>query len=309
MVVQAQVVYFKEDVPSRLDLFLSRYFTQHSRTYFQNLIKENRITLNDQTVKKRTLVAYGDKITIHFMAKALPYVAPQNIALDILYEDAHFLVINKPPNMVVHPAPGHRNNTVVNALLSYCQSLKNWKEKIRPGVVHRLDKDTSGVLIAAKTEIAHGKLTTLFAERKVHKSYLAVTTSVPKALICTSPIARHPTKRKEMTIDFEKGKEAVTECTVLKKTADVHLLLLKPQTGRTHQLRVHLKALNAPIIGDPLYGSAKINRAYGIQRQLLHAQKLEFIHPFTNRPFCITAPLPKDMYAFCCRYELENLIE
>ena len=200
--------------------------------------------------------------------------------------------------MVVHPAPGHSHGTFVNALLFHCKELeKQMADPLRPGIVHRLDKDTSGVLIAAKTSFAHRALVTLFSERKVQKTYKAVCIGTPKALTIEEPLKRHPTKRQEMAVNPE-GKPATTLLQVLKSKNDLSLVDVQLITGRTHQIRVHLKHIGCPILGDYVYGRPPVNVKWGVQRQLLHAEKLSLIHPRTGEPLSITAPLPADMQNF-----------
>ena len=280
----------------RLDKVLSSSFPNYSRTYFQYLIENGSVLVNGKPVKKRIHPKEGDTIEIFFLHFPKLSLKPQNIPLDILYEDDHLICINKPRDMVVHPAPGHSENTFVNALLHHCTLETQDPEDIRPGIVHRLDKDTSGVLIAAKTRIAHQKLIVLFSERKIKKEYLAITIGNPKVEKIEMPIGRHPKKRKEMTILSETGKEAITLFKTVQFNHRLALVKILLVTGRTHQIRVHLKYNKTPILGDPLYGNHKVNEELHVKKQLLHASRIHLPHPLKpDHLLDITAPIPKDM--------------
>lgn len=279
----------QEETDLRLDKILIAHFPERSRNYFQYLIDEGKVLINGLIPKKKDKLRRGDRVLVTFISSPDPHVTAENIPLDILYEDDYIIAINKPRGMVVHPGSGNPSHTVVNALLYHTRSLPESSSPLRPGIVHRLDKETSGVLIAAKTEIAHAKLVDLFKGRKMEKEYLAVCENTPKEGVVSLPIGRHPVKRKEMTIRDD-GKEALTEITVLKKTGKCSLVLAKPKTGRTHQIRVHLKALKAPVVGDKIYGNAQKSAP----QMLLHAHKLKFIHPFFHTPLHLEAPIPQE---------------
>ena len=272
----------------RLDKLLAQRYPDHSRTYFQYLIEQGFVLLNGERAKKRMIPEEGDEIEVCFQLTPEISLEPESIPLEIIYEDEHILAINKPAGMVVHPAPGHWSGTFVNALLGYCKELPT-QDPLRPGIVHRLDKDTSGVLIAAKTLEAHQKLIEKFALRTMEKTYLAVCVGSPKNGMISAAIGRHPVHRKEMTV-IPDGKEAVTHVQVVAIGNRLSLVLLKPKTGRTHQLRVHLKHLGTPILGDEVYGSP----VSGL-RHMLHAYKLSFTHPITLAPLHLCAPIPADM--------------
>ncbi len=277
---------------TRLDLYLAETIKDYSRSYFQFLIKKGLILVNGLTVKKRHTLTCNDQIQITY--EELPQIKAfaQNIPLDILYEDDHLICVNKPHNMVVHPAPGHSEGTFVHALLYHCNQLVS-NDPIRPGIVHRLDKDTSGVLLAAKTPVAHAKLVDMFKHRQMHKTYIAITHSRPTiAKTINAPIARHPKQRKLFDVSYDKGREAITHITHLHSTHTHSVLQVNPITGRTHQIRVHLKYLGAPILGDPLYGTKKDPLNH---RLLLHAYMLEFTHPISNKQLSFKAPLPDSM--------------
>ena len=281
----------------RLDKLLSEKFKSSSRTYFQYLIENGSVLVNNKKVKKRFIPKIGDEIEIFFQALPDISLKAENIPLDILYEDEYIIAINKKANMVVHPAVGNWSNTFVNALLYHCKDLIYEDSDIRPGIVHRLDKDTTGVLLAAKTIKAQQNLIEQFKNREIKKKYLAITINKPKNQILSAPIARHKIKRKEMAI-VETGKEAITKIEVLKSNDKISLIEATPKTGRTHQIRVHLKHLLCPILGDETYGSKSHNNNYKVFSQLLHAHSIEFLHPITNAPLKITAPMAQNIQKF-----------
>jgi 23S rRNA pseudouridine1911/1915/1917 synthase len=305
MQVQDFIIISQDQANKRLDLVLAAHFPNFSRSYFQFLIKEGAVLLNGAGIKKRSHASLGDELEVCFLLTPEIQLEPEAIPLDILYEDAHLLIINKPAGMVVHPAPGHRTGTFVNALLYHCKELKPEKEDLRPGIVHRLDKETSGILVAAKTKEAHQKMIELFSQREIEKKYLALCLGNPtKQMIC-APIGRHPVNRKEMAIVYENGKEAVTLVTPLSRKEEISFVSLDLLTGRTHQLRVHLRHIGCPILGDPTYGSASINKKLNLSRQLLHAHEIAFIHPILKTKLCISAPLPEDMNALINKFGLD----
>ena len=281
-----------DQVNIRLDKLLALQFPSHSRTYFQYLIENGYVLVNGVPIKKREKPAIGDEIEVCFALTPEISLEPENIPLDILFEDEHLLAINKPVDFVVHPAPGHPNGTFVNALLHHCQNPLP-QHPLRPGIVHRLDKDTTGVLIAAKTEQAHAALVALFASREIKKIYHAICFGTPTEGLIDAPIGRHPTRRKEMAI-CPKGKEAKTIVHLLAKEGPLSYIELDLLTGRTHQIRVHLKHINAPILGDPVYGAPQANAKYHTSRPLLHAKSVQFTHPITQQPITLEAPLPDD---------------
>lgn len=283
----------EENEGTRIDRLLSDHYPDYSRTYFQKLIEQGFVLVNGESVKKRTQPEEGDEIEVCFQYTPESPVEPENIPLEILYEDEYFLAANKPAGMVVHPAPGNRHHTFVNALLFYCSQIGTL-DPLRPGIVHRLDKETSGVLLAAKTSVAHQKLVEKFSAREMEKTYLSVCVGKPRNGILSAPLGRHPVHRKEMTV-LPDGKEAITDIQVLAFNDKLSLVLAKPKTGRTHQIRVHLKHAGAPVLGDAVYGSTKTNNTLDVQRQLLHAYRLTFTHPITHVPITITAPIPKDL--------------
>lgn len=277
----------------RLDQLLSTRFPAHSRTYFQYLIDQGAVRVNGKQLKKREKPGGGDRIEISFILPPEISLAAEEIPLDILYEDEELLAINKPAGMVVHPAAGHPNQTFVNALLFYCKQLGQIKgNDLRPGIVHRLDKETSGVLLAAKTAEMHALLIALFSDRKIEKHYLAVCVGHPGSATIDASIGRHPIHRKEMSV-VEGGKKALSHYQTLATHEALSLVTIQPVTGRTHQIRVHMKHLNTPILGDLLYGAPSANKKYEVEGQLLHAHRLSFTHPRTQERIYLTAPLPK----------------
>jgi 23S rRNA pseudouridine1911/1915/1917 synthase len=293
----------KEEEGIRLDKLLSIRFANKSRTYFQYLIENNSVLLNGSKVKKRITPKEGDEIEIFFLATPEISLTPENIPLDILYEDDYILAINKPKNMVVHPAPGNWTSTFVNALVFHCKNLVKEKGDVRPGIVHRLDKNTSGVLLAAKTIEAQSKLISDFSQRKIKKKYLAVCVGNPPNTTICEPIGRNPYRRQEMTV-IKTGKESITKIKVVDTNGKTSLVLIDLLTGRTHQIRVHLKHINHPILGDDTYGNQKLNNFHNITSQLLHAHQIYFNHPITNQPISITAPIPDDIKIWCEKFNI-----
>ncbi len=285
----------EKEAGQRLDCYLSNRFPSHSRSYFQNLIHRGLVLLNGKQVKKRIEVGENDAIEVEFALTPEIAITPEPIPLDLLYEDDSILVVNKPPGMVVHPAVGHWTGTFVNALLYHC---KLEGEGLRPGIVHRLDKDTSGVMVAAKNSAVQQKLVTLFTSRAVEKEYVAITIGNPGNRIIEGNIGRHPMKRQQMALLEEGGKAAKTVVTSSSHNAQLAVVYLFPETGRTHQLRVHLQSVGSPILGDSLYGNMQCNQKFGAERQLLHAHRLTLSHPVTDDRMSFTAPIPQDIQSF-----------
>jgi len=289
------IIVTSHEAGERLDkLLANRFENHHSRTYFQYLIEEHLVLLNGQPVKKRIKPVEGDEIEVNFALTPQTEINPEPIPLDILYEDEDLLVVNKPAGLVVHPAPGNWTKTFVNGLLHHCQDLADDPTNVRPGIVHRLDKDTSGVLIAAKKSAAQQNLIEQFANRQVTKHYLAFCVGNPGKGEIEAPIARHPVHRKKMAV-VETGKPALSHYETLTYDEKMSLVKITPHTGRTHQIRVHMKHIGHPIIGDPVYGNLSFNQKLKIERQLLHASELSLVHPTTGEPLTFKAPMPQDM--------------
>jgi 23S rRNA pseudouridine1911/1915/1917 synthase len=283
----------------RLDKFLSQTFPEQSRTYFQFLIEEDAVWLNKLLAKKRTLLKIGDEVVVRFLPSQELKLEAENIPLDILYEDEELLVINKPAGLVVHPGAGNWSNTLVNGLLYHCKNLQQAVAdpfSLRPGIIHRLDKDTTGLIVAAKTERAQKNLATQFSERTVKKYYLAICVGNPGSGKVEAPIARHPILRQQMAV-VEGGKYALTTYETIGSREGFSLVRVGLETGRTHQIRVHMRHIGTPILGDPLYGFAHVNKKQGLTRQLLHAWQLVLAHPITGASMALQAPLPADMEA------------
>jgi 23S rRNA pseudouridine1911/1915/1917 synthase len=290
-----------EDEGLRIDRFLARTPELPSRTFVQKLLKNGRITVNGQIVKASYLLQAGDLVAVDFEAPAPPTVEAENIPLDILYEDQDLVVVNKPRGMVVHPAPGNQQGTLVNALLNYCTDLSGIGGVIRPGIVHRLDKDTSGVLVVAKNDQAHLALARQLKQRTMVRLYLALAHGrlpAPEGTI-SAPIARHPVHRKKMAVRAD-GRPATTHYRVIEELGPYTLLQVELTTGRTHQIRVHLQHIGHPVAGDQVYG--RKTEPFSITGQALHAAVLRFLHPRTGQSLEFTAPLPADfqeVLAFC----------
>lgn len=289
----------EDEADERLDKILARRFERlYSRTYFQYLIDQQLVLVNGIPVKKRAKLQIDDEIEVQFVATPEIQLEAEPIDLSILYEDEELLIINKPAGMVVHPAPGHWKGTVVNALLYYCQQLPLIDASLRPGIVHRLDKETSGILITAKTLDMQQKMTQLFANRDIYKEYVAICVGKPIEGDMQAPIGRHPIHRKKMAI-VPNGKHAISHFKVLGWNDKLSVVKVVISTGRTHQIRVHLQGQEVAILGDSLYGNISSNNFYRIKRQLLHASCIRFKHPHTGEILEIKAPLPEDMQSFC----------
>lgn len=289
------IVIGNTEAGQRLDKILAQRFGEvYSRTYFQKLIDEERVLLNGELVKKRTKPLAGDEIEIEFLLTPELDLSPEPIPLDILYEDGDLIAVNKPAGMVVHPAVGNWSGTFVNALLYHCR-LDYEQGNQRPGIVHRLDKDTTGLLLAAKNPLAQQRLIAQFASRQVHKEYLAICIGNPEQKLIIAPIGRHPQNRKLMAVLEVGGKKAISRCQTLAFDGTLSLVKIILETGRTHQIRVHMKYIGNPVLGDDVYGRPPLNKKYKAQRQLLHAHRLKFKHPITDKVLELEAPLPEDM--------------
>ena len=276
----------------RIDAYISEN-TEYSRTAVQRLIEENKITVNGKKEKASYKVQNGDKIEIEEEPAKEIELKAQDIPLEILYEDNDIIVVNKPKGMVVHPANGNPDGTLVNAIMSICKdSLSGIGGEIRPGIVHRLDKNTSGAIIIAKNDKAHINLNEQLKNHEIKKTYIALVRGIVKENNATinMPIGRSKKDRKKMDVD-KNGKEAITHFKVLKRYQDCTLLEINIETGRTHQIRVHLSHIGYPIIGDEVYSNGK--NKWNIEGQCLHAKSLDFKHPITEKEMHIEAELPK----------------
>jgi 23S rRNA pseudouridine1911/1915/1917 synthase len=291
---------------ARLDKFLCEKFPAVSRGTLQRLIEEGHIRVNGQTVKPTHSPHAGEEIQVHWPEAKPAEAQPEEIPLDILFEDKSLLVVNKPAGLVVHPAAGHAEHTLVNALLHHCQgSLSGIGGVARPGIVHRLDKETSGCLVVAKNDETHVALAAQFAAREVKKIYHAIVCGeVPRETgEIRAAIARHPTHRKRMAVrDASDGRAAHTSYRVLERLNATTLMEAQIHTGRTHQIRVHFQFIGHPLVGDETYGARPNARLkeltnYAAPRVMLHAKNLSFVHPRTQQPMNFEAPLPKDFKA------------
>ena len=302
------LVITEDEAGERLDKILALRFKEiRSRTYFHFLFEEQKIFVNGAPVKKRFQPEVGDEVVVHFIITPEIGLLPEPIPLEIIYEDDDLLVVNKSPGMVVHPAVGHWTGTFVNALLHHCQQVRDLTSSLhssslhsslRPGIVHRLDKDTSGLLIAAKSALAQQRLIAMFAERQIHKEYLAICVGNPGTTEIRAPIGRHPIQRKQMAVVEKGGREALSFCKTVAYSEELSLVNVTLATGRTHQIRVHMKHLGTPILGDSVYGTARVNAKYHVKRQMLHAQRLSFKHPMTGQSMELEAKIPEDMELF-----------
>lgn len=283
------------DLGIRIDSLISFNIDSISRSYAQKLITDEMVLVNGKTVKSNYKVKNGDNIEVTVPEPQKIEVAAEDIDLDILYEDSEIIVINKSQGMVVHPAAGNYTGTLVNALIAHCKdSLSEINGVIRPGIVHRIDKDTSGVLVVAKNNRAHLSLSKQIKDHTVTRRYNAIVHGNIKEQGGTinMPIGRHPVERKKMAVvDEEKGRRAVTHFSVLERFGDYTLIEAKLETGRTHQIRVHMAYIKHPLLGDPVYGPKK--GKFNLNGQVLHARVLGFIHPSKNTYMEFEAPLPE----------------
>ena len=297
----------------RVDVFLAAHLPGCSRSFASQLLSSGQFKINGKDAKPGHRLKIGDIVAGSIPAPRPCGYQPEPIPLQILHEDAHILVVDKPPGLVVHPAPGHYSGTLVNGLLHHCPDLGGIGAELRPGIVHRLDKDTSGALVVAKTSAALENLAGQFKNRTVRKDYLALVHGGMAAASGTIrlPIGRHPVDRKRMSTRSRRSREAETAWRVVRHWASCSLLELNLKTGRTHQIRVHCAAIGRPIVGDPVYGrrkacggSPEVQAMLGsVRRQMLHAWRLEIVHPHTGEPMRFESPLPEDMKELIAKLE------
>ncbi len=278
----------------RIDVFLA-HCLEMSRSHIQKLLASGQVTVNTKVVKANYKIECGDAIELTVEESIPSEIKAENIPLVILLEDNDVIVVNKARGMVVHPASGNYSGTLVNALLHHCQDLSGINGVVRPGIVHRLDKDTSGVMVAAKNDLAHLHLARQIKERQASRKYIAIVHGNIKEEQGTiqAPIGRHPVDRKKMAVVFTNSKEAITHFRVLERFGNYTILECRLMTGRTHQIRVHMAHIGYPLVGDPKYGPEK--RHFSIDGQALHSTELSFVHPASGEQMYFTAPLPEDM--------------
>lgn len=293
--MQEKIIYVTEDdTEERIDKFLAETEDTLSRSYIQKLMKEGRVLVNGSLVKPRYEVSPGDEIILTVPELAEPKALPEEILLDILYEDQDLIVVNKPKGMVVHPAAGHYSGTLVNALLYHCKGeLSGINGVVRPGIVHRIDRDTTGALVVCKNDAAHACLAKQLKEHSITRKYYAIVHGEIKEETgrVDAPIGRHPVERKKMAVNEKNGKPAVTYYRVLAHGNGYSYIECQLETGRTHQIRVHMASIHHPILGDVVYGPAKCPFP-NLEGQTLHAQVLGFLHPVSGEYVEFSAPMP-----------------
>jgi 23S rRNA pseudouridine1911/1915/1917 synthase len=285
----------EQDVGKRLDAWLTLKLERYSRSYVGKLIEDGNVKIAAKKEKAGYKLRAGEMVTVNIPEPVLLEVKAEAIKLDVLFEDDDIIVINKPRGMVVHPAAGNHSGTLVNALLEHCQGkLSDINGVIRPGIVHRIDKDTSGVLVVAKNNSSHGKLSERLKEHDIQRVYIAVAEGIirEESGKIDAPISRHPVERKKMAVDVRSGRYAVTHFKVLERFRSATLLELRLETGRTHQIRVHMSYIGYPLSGDTVYGRKK--QIYGFEGQALHARLLGFVHPRTGEYMEFEAEPPEE---------------
>lgn len=278
----------------RIDKCISNYLESLSRSYIQKIIKDGKAYVNDAVVKANYKVKVDDKVQFEIPDCEEPDIPPQDIPLDILYEDKDILIVNKPKDMVVHPAPGHYEGTLVNAIMFHCKDeLSGINGVLRPGIVHRIDKDTTGSIIICKNDEAHRKIAQQLKEHSITRKYRAIVYGriMEEEGTVNAPIGRYPTDRKKMAINEKNGKPAVTHYKVLERFDKYTYIECQLETGRTHQIRVHMTSIGHPLLGDEVYGNAKC--PFKLEGQTLHAMTIGFIHPTTGEYVEYEAPLPE----------------
>lgn len=284
-----------EDCGVRIDRYLAQVCEGMSRSYLQKLLKTGQVQVNQCAVKASYVVQEGDAVELNVPEAVEPEILAEPMELDILYEDEDIILINKPKGMVVHPAAGHYSHTLVNGLMYHCRgNLSGINGVMRPGIVHRIDMDTTGVIIACKNDMAHNCLAKQLKDHSITRRYQAIVHGVIKEDDGTvnAPIGRHPVERKKMSINYDNGREAVTHYRVLKRFRQFTHVECRLETGRTHQIRVHMASIHHPLLGDAVYGPAKCPVA-GLTGQTLHAGVLGIVHPRTGEYMEFTAPLPE----------------
>lgn len=297
-----------QEAEARLDIFLIGRI-EGSRSFIQNLIKADHVSVNQKVRKPNYRLTEGDVVAVSIPEAESVEIIPEDIPLDYIYEDHDIVIVNKPRGMVVHPALSNYSGTLVNALLFHCKDLSGINGAIRPGIVHRLDKDTSGVMMAAKNDMAHMGLAEQVKEHSAKRTYLALVQGniVEEKGTIKAPIGRHPKDRMKMAVVFENSKEAITHFTVLERFGHHTLVECVLETGRTHQIRVHFAYIGHPVVNDPFYGYRKMD--FPIQGQALHSHTLDIIHPISNKKMHFEADIPEDFFnciEFAKQYRLKK---
>ena len=283
----------KEESGIRIDRYLAEKDSGLSRSFIQKLLKDGQITVGDKAAKSNYKVRENDRIHLEIPDSSEPDIVPEDIPLDILYEDHDVILVNKPKGMVVHPAAGHYTGTLVNALMFHCkEDLSGINGVLRPGIVHRIDMDTTGVIIACKNDLAHNSIAAQLKEHSITRRYQAIVHGALKddEGVIDEPIGRSPKDRKKMAVNYNNGKSAVTHYKVLTRFKDFTHIECRLETGRTHQIRVHMASIGHPLLGDEVYGPAR--QPFSLEGQTLHAGVLGFIHPRTGEYVEFSAPLP-----------------
>ena len=280
--------------PVRIDRYLAEHCADFSRSYLQKLLKDQAVSVNGKPVKANYKTQEGDRILLEVPDLRDPDILPEDIPLDILYEDEYLMVVNKPKDMVVHPSAGHMEGTLVNGIMAHCKGrLSGINGVLRPGIVHRIDKDTTGALLICKDDAVHRDIAEQLKEHSIKRRYRAIVQGNLKEDEGTvdAPIGRHPVDRKKMAVNYKNGKEAVTHYKVLERFGQYTYIECRLETGRTHQIRVHMASIGHPLLGDTVYGTAK--NPWKLQGQTLHAMILGFRHPVTGEYMEFEAPLPE----------------
>jgi 23S rRNA pseudouridine1911/1915/1917 synthase len=299
-----------ETLQPRFDQFIATHFPQRSRSFFQNLIQGGLVTINGAVITKPgTRIYVGDRIEFTWPPQERQEPRPEAMPLSVVYEDASIMVIDKPAGLVVHPGEGNRDHTLVSGLMALhpeCFCAGEWPDPERPGIVHRLDKDTSGLLVIAKTPLVQEKLQQMFKDRRTEKIYLAITWGVPAASMgrVENEIGRHPGNRLKRAVVSKEGKIAITHYRIRSRNERAGLVELLIETGRTHQIRVHLAHLRCPVAGDALYGGNRPHEAENPKRPMLHAWRLRFPHPYTGKRMEFISPIPADFAETAAKLKL-----
>jgi 23S rRNA pseudouridine1911/1915/1917 synthase len=306
-----EFIVLSHEAGDRIDIYLSRKEIELSRSQIKKSVADGLVQVNHKNTRVSYRIKYGDIVQVSTRDPVVYDALPQNIPLSILYEDPHVLVVDKPAGMVVHPAAGNYQGTLVNAILYHCKDLSGIGGVLRPGIVHRLDKNTSGLMLVAKSDEAHQGLAGQFTRHEVRKSYKALVYGNPKddEGVIDAPVGRHPVDRKKMSTGSTRGKEAFTRWQVYERYGVATLLDVDIVTGRTHQIRVHLTVLGYPVVGDNVYGNPRRANAIAhtflratlqsMKRQALHAERISLVHPVTLQDLSFYSPLPHDMAKLC----------